>query len=83
MSSSEPSAKIQVLATGVYEHVLDDLAAPFTQATGHGVAFVITNAGGVIARLEAGQAADVVMTSAAGIATKGSRRAKVSSSIPG
>ena len=67
MSSSEPSAKIQVLATGVYEHVLDDLAAPFAQATGHAVSFVITNAGGVIARLEAGQAADVVMTSAAGI----------------
>jgi molybdate transport system substrate-binding protein len=67
MSSSEPSVKIQVLATGVYEHVLHDLAAPFTQATGHAVAFVITNAGGVIARLGAGQAADVVMTSAAGI----------------
>jgi molybdate transport system substrate-binding protein len=68
MSSSEPPAKIQVLATGVYEHVLEDLAAPFARATGHAVAFVITNAGGVIARLEAaGQAADVVMTSAAGI----------------
>jgi molybdate transport system substrate-binding protein len=53
MSSSEAAPKIQVLATGVYEHVLDDLAAPFAQATGHAVAFVITNAGGVIARLEA------------------------------
>jgi molybdate transport system substrate-binding protein len=67
MTSSESPAKLQVLATGVYEHVLDDLAAPFAQATGHTVSFVITNAGGVIARLEARQAADVVMTSAAGI----------------
>jgi molybdate transport system substrate-binding protein len=64
---SEPQTKIQVIATGVYEHVLDDLAVPFAQATGHAVSFVITNAGGVIARLDAGQAADVVMTSAAGI----------------
>src|SRR5258707_6331481 len=67
MTSFEPPRKIQVLATGVYEHALADLAAPFAQATGHAVSFVITNAGGVIARLEARQAADVVMTSAAGI----------------
>jgi molybdate transport system substrate-binding protein len=64
---SEPPAKLQVIATGVYEHALEDLAAPFRRETGHEVSFIITNAGGVIARLDANAAADVVMTSSAGI----------------
>jgi molybdate transport system substrate-binding protein len=67
MSAAEPPVALQVIATGVYEHVLEDLAAPFERATGHAVSFVITNAGGVIARLDANEAADVVMTSAVGI----------------
>jgi molybdate transport system substrate-binding protein len=71
---SEPAAKLQVIATGVYEHVLEDLAAPFRQATGHAVSFTITNAGGVIARLDANEAADVVMTSAAGIDSLAAKR---------
>ena len=65
--SSKPATALQVIATGVYEHVLKDLAGPFEQATGQAVAFVITNAGGVIAKLEADAAADVVMTSGVGI----------------
>jgi molybdate transport system substrate-binding protein len=67
MSAAEQPVKLQVIATGVYEHVLVDLAAPFRRETGHSVSFVITNAGGVIAKLDAGEAADVVMTSAVGI----------------
>ncbi len=65
--SSKPATVLQVIATGVYEHVLKDLAGPFEQATGQAVAFMITNAGGVIAKLDSGAAADVVMTSGVGI----------------
>jgi molybdate transport system substrate-binding protein len=66
MASGE-SAQLQVIATGVYEHVLKDLAAPFAARAGNGVSFIITNAGGVIAKLDANAAADVIMTSSAGI----------------
>jgi molybdate transport system substrate-binding protein len=66
MEASEP-AELQVIATGVYEHVLKDLAGPFGAQSGRRVAFIITNAGGVIAKLDAKAAADVVMTSSAGI----------------
>jgi molybdate transport system substrate-binding protein len=66
MGAGEP-AELQVIATGVYEHVLKDLAAPFATRNGQGVAFIITNAGGVIAKLDASAAVDVVMTSSAGI----------------
>lgn len=59
--------ELQVIATGVYEHALKDLTAPFMAQSGRGVSFVITNAGGVIAKLDAHAAADVVMTSSAGI----------------
>ena len=64
---TEPAVRLQVIATGVYEHALKDLAAPFKQASGHDVSFIITNAGGVIAKLDGNQAADVVMTSSTGI----------------
>jgi len=67
MSAAMQSVNLQVIATGVYEHVLKDLAAPFKRETGHAVSFFITNAGGVIAKLDAGETADVVMTSAVGI----------------
>ena len=66
MASGAPE-KLQVIATGVYEHVLKDLAAPFAARAGQDVSFIITNAGGVIAKLDADAAADVVMTSSAGI----------------
>jgi molybdate transport system substrate-binding protein len=73
--TSEP---LQILATGVYEHVLGDLAAPFEANSAQAVRVGITNAGGVVARIEAGEAADVVMTSSVGIdslAAKGRVRA--------
>jgi molybdate transport system substrate-binding protein len=73
--TSEP---LQILATGVYEHVLGDLAAPFERQSAQAVRVNITNAGGVLARIEAGEAADVVMTSSVGIdslAAKGRVRA--------
>ena len=73
--TSEP---LQIFATGVYEHVLDDLAAPFEAQSAQAVRVSTTNAGGVLARIEAGEAADVVMTSSVGIdslAAKGRVRA--------
>lgn len=61
--------KLRVLATGVYESALHELAALCAKASGQELESTIANAGGVIARLEAGEAFDVVMTSAAGIET--------------
>src|SRR5579872_5907737 len=60
-------AALQVIATGVYEHVLHDLAAAYAERTGVSVGATITNAGGVAAKLEANSSADLVMTSSAGI----------------
>jgi molybdate transport system substrate-binding protein len=59
--------ELQIIATGVYEHALKDLASLFEARTGQGVRFIITNAGGVTAKLDANAAADAVMTSSAGI----------------
>lgn len=59
--------ELNVIVTGVYEHVLDDLIEPFRIETGHVVRMSATNAGGVIRKVEANEPADVVMTSAAGI----------------
>lgn len=60
-------AALQVIATGVYEHVLHDLGAAYAQRAGARVAATITNAGGVAAKLDANPAADLVMTSSPGI----------------
>jgi len=60
--------ELHVTAAGAYEHVLNDLAPAFTQETGVPVRLAVANAAGVIARLEAREAVDVVLTSAAGIA---------------
>jgi molybdate transport system substrate-binding protein len=59
--------ELQIIATGVYEHVLKDLAAPFTAQTGNTLRVTITNAGGVAAKLEEDPSADVVMTSSVGV----------------
>ncbi len=64
---SDGSNELQVLATGVYEHVLKDLGAPFQAASGQTLRITITNAGGVLAKIDAGETADVVMTSGVGI----------------
>ena len=58
------STELQVTAAGAYEHVINALAPGFDTP----IRLTVTNAGGVIKRLEAGEPADVVLTSAAGIA---------------
>ena len=64
---SAPNA-LQVAAAGAYEHVLNDLTPVFGREAGMAVRLAVANAAGVIKHLEAGQPADVVLTSAAGIA---------------
>jgi len=58
------STDLQVTAAGAYEHVVNDLAPLFDTP----IRLTVTNAGGVIKRLEAKEPVDVVLTSAAGIA---------------
>jgi molybdate transport system substrate-binding protein len=58
------SAELQMTAAGAYEHVINDLAPAFDTP----IRLTVTNAGGVIKRLEAKEPVDVVLTSAAGIA---------------
>jgi len=62
------SAELQVTAAGAYEHVINDLAPIFTRDSGMPIRLTVTNAAGVIKRLEAKEPVDVVLTSAAGIA---------------
>ena len=58
---------LHVIAAGAFEHVLHALAEPFGTESGHVLRLRISNAGGVIRKLELDEPADVVLTSAAGI----------------
>ena len=58
---------IRVLATGVYATTLQAIAAPFKAASGYDLKIAIDNAGGVASRVRAGDVADVVMSSSAGV----------------
>ena len=58
---------LHVIAAGAFEHALHALAEPFRQESGHALRLSITNAGGVIRKLESDAPADVVLTSSAGI----------------
>jgi molybdate transport system substrate-binding protein len=59
--------EMHVTAAGAYEHVLIELIPVFTRECGIPIRLTVANAGGVISRLETGEAVDVVLTSAAGI----------------
>jgi molybdate transport system substrate-binding protein len=58
---------LHVTAAGAYEHVLNEVIPVFSRDTGAQVRLAIANAAGVIKRVESGEPADVVLTSAAGI----------------
>jgi molybdate transport system substrate-binding protein len=60
---------VRVLATGVFATALESLVAPFEVARGIKIQITIGNAGEVAARVAAGEPADLVMTSSAGIKT--------------
>lgn len=59
--------EMHVTAAGAYEHVLNELIPVFFREFGISIRLTVANAAGVIKRLEAGEAVDVVLTSAAGI----------------
>ena len=58
-----------MLATGVFATALESLAAPFEAASGTKIQVSIGNAGEVASRLVAGEPADLVMSSSAGLKT--------------
>jgi len=64
---SEPK-QLHVTAAGAYEHVINALAPLFEREAGSAIRLTVANAAGVIKRIEASEPADVVLTSAAGIA---------------
>lgn len=66
-SSGATAEDLHILATGVFATSLRDLQASFRASSGANFQANISNAGKVSAKLMAGEPADVVMTSAAGI----------------
>jgi molybdate transport system substrate-binding protein len=62
------ASELNVTAAGAYEHVINDLAPDFLSEAGIAIRLTVANAAGVIQRIEAKEPADVVLTSAAGIA---------------
>lgn len=58
-----------MLATGVFATTLQTLAQPFESASGYKLQVSIANAGEVASRMASGEAADLVMSSSAGIKT--------------
>jgi molybdate transport system substrate-binding protein len=60
---------VRVLATGVFATTVQSLAQPFEAASGYKIQVSIANAGEVATRVVAGEAADLVMTSSAGVKT--------------
>jgi molybdate transport system substrate-binding protein len=58
---------LRVLATGVFEFAVRDLADPFKRQNGQDVSFTIVNAGAAAAKLEAGESYDVILSSSASL----------------
>lgn len=66
--AEEPVHKpIDVLATGVFATALQSLASAYASASGARIDVSIANAGEVAARMVAGEPADLVMSSSAGV----------------
>jgi molybdate transport system substrate-binding protein len=72
---------VRVLATGVFATTLQSLAGPFEAASGTGIQVSIANAGEVASRIAAGEAADLVMSSSAGVKTLAKQGALVSHEV--
>jgi molybdate transport system substrate-binding protein len=72
---------IRVLATGVFATTLQSLARPFESASGYKIQVSIANAGEVASRIAAGEAADLVMSSSAGVKTLAKQSALVSNEV--
>ena len=72
---------VRVLATGVFATTLQSLAGPFELASGAKIQVSIANAGEVASRIVAGEAADLVMSSSAGVNTLAKQGALVPSEV--
>jgi molybdate transport system substrate-binding protein len=72
---------VRLLATGVFATALRSLAGPFEEARGHKLQISIANAGEVASRVVAGEAADLVMSSSAGIRALAQQNALVLNEI--
>ena len=72
---------VRVLATGVFATTLQSLAHPFESASGYKIEVSIANAGEVASRIIAGEAADLVMSSSAGVKTLAKLGALVSNEV--
>ena len=70
-----------MLATGVFATTLQSLADPFESVSGYKIEVSIANAGEVASRVVAGEAADLVMTSSAGVKTLAKQNALVSNEV--
>jgi molybdate transport system substrate-binding protein len=66
-AAAQEAPPLRVLGTGAVEHPVHDLIPGFTRATGRRVMQATGNAGAVAARIRAGEAADLVLNSAAQI----------------
>src|SRR5262249_1946127 len=74
MTSEAPAESLKILATGVFEFAIRDLANPFKRQSGQDVTITVVNAGTAAAKLDAGELYDVVFSSSAsldGLAAKG------------
>jgi molybdate transport system substrate-binding protein len=72
---------VRVLATGVFATTLQSLAGPFESASGYKIQVSIANAGEVASRVLAGEPADLVMTSSAGVKTLAKQNALVANEV--
>jgi molybdate transport system substrate-binding protein len=70
-----------VLATGVFATTLQSLAQPFETASGYKIQLSIANAGEVASRVVAGEAADLVMSSSAGVKALAKQSALASNGV--
>jgi molybdate transport system substrate-binding protein len=72
---------VRVLATGVFATALQMLASPFEEASGYKIQVSIANAGEVASRVAAGENADLVMSSSAGVTTLAKQGALVPNEV--
>jgi molybdate transport system substrate-binding protein len=72
---------VRVLATGVFATTLQSLAGPFESASGYKIQVSIANAGEVASRIVAGEPADLVMSSSAGVKTLTKQNSLVSNEV--
>ena len=78
---ADAEESVRVLATGVFATTLQSLAQPFEAASGTRIQVSIANAGEVATRMAAGEAADLVMSSSAGVKTLAKQGALVEDQV--